>query len=113
MIKSVTITNYLGEKIRLDLTDPEKSGFVIKEIGGLGPVKADINTTDIATTDGALFNSSRATAREITMKLKFLGGSNYSISGGSGSSSAILDEYVKYDDLVPVSNAQIDQYLAE
>lgn len=113
MIKSVTITNYLGERIKLDLTDPEASGFVIEEIEGLGPVKADVNVTDLATTDGALFNSSRANTREIRMKLKILGGSNYSLNGGNTNSSAILDDYVKYADINPITNAQIDQYLAE
>ena len=43
MIKSVTITNHLDESIKLDLFNPEESGFIIKNIEGLGPVKANIN----------------------------------------------------------------------
>lgn len=45
MIRAVTFTNYLGDSIRLDLARPEKSGFIIKSVTGLGPGKANINTT--------------------------------------------------------------------
>lgn len=69
MIKTITVTNYLNESIVLELGAPEKSGLLIKSITGLGPVKADINMTNIASSDGSLYNSSRATYRNITMKL--------------------------------------------
>ena len=69
MIKSITVTNYLDETIVLDLRFPEKSGFLIKSVTGLGPVKSDINITEIATGDGGVFNSARATSRNIVMKL--------------------------------------------
>ena len=72
MIKSFTVTNYLGESIKLVLGEPEKSGFLIKSVSGLGPAKADINTTDISTNDGALYNSARLTKRNIVMKLLFV-----------------------------------------
>ena len=49
MIKSVTVTNYLGESIKLELGFPEKSGFLIQSIDGLGPPKADIHKTEVAT----------------------------------------------------------------
>ena len=58
MIRAVTFTNYLGDSIRLDLARPEESGFIIKSVTGLGPGKANINTTEIATNDGSLFNCS-------------------------------------------------------
>lgn len=72
MIKAVTITNHLGESIRLDLFDPDSSGFVIKSIEGLGPVKANVNFTELATNDGAIDNSSRLESRNIVMTLIFL-----------------------------------------
>lgn len=87
MIKSVKITNYLGETIKLELMSPELSGFVVEEIDGLGPIEANINTTDIVTSDGALFNSSRANTREIRLTLKILGGS----SNGFNLDSSIED----------------------
>lgn len=71
MLNSVTATNYLGESVKMVLTRPEESGFVIKNITGIGPGKADINTTDIATNDGSLYNSARMDTRNIVMKVIF------------------------------------------
>lgn len=72
MIKSITITNYLGDNIKLVLMRPEQSGFIIKSIEGLGPAKANINTTEVSTNDGSLFNSARLDQRNIVMKLEFM-----------------------------------------
>lgn len=72
MIKSITVTNYLGESIKLELARPDLSGFVVKSITGLGPGKATINTTDIVTTDGGLFNSARMSSRNIVISLEYL-----------------------------------------
>lgn len=72
MIKSITITNYLGDSIKLELTRPEESGFIIKSIDGLGPVGANINTTEVSTDDGGHFNSARLKQRNIVMKLQFM-----------------------------------------
>lgn len=71
MIKLITITNHLGESLTIELTNPEKSGFAIKKIDGLGPVKADINFTELATNDGAIDNSARLESRNIVMELIF------------------------------------------
>lgn len=72
MIKSVTVTNYIGESIKLDLTNPEESGFLIKSITGLGAGSATINMTEVATNDGAYFNSARLSSRNIVLSLIFL-----------------------------------------
>ncbi len=72
MIKSITVTNYLGDSITLELARPETSGFVVMSVSGLGPAKANINTTDISTNDGALYNSARVTSRNIVLSLRFL-----------------------------------------
>ena len=72
MIKSVTITNHLGESIKLDLFNPEESGFIIKSIEGLGPVKANVNFKELATNDGAIDNSARLSSRNIVMSLQFM-----------------------------------------
>ena len=72
MIKSVTIINYLNEKIVLELGRPDKSGLLIKSIEGLGPSEATINAKEIATSDGALFNSARVNSRNIVLTLGFL-----------------------------------------
>ena len=72
MIKSVIITNHLDESIKLDLFNPEESGFIIKSIEGLGPVKANINFKELATNDGAIDNSARLSSRNIVMSLQFM-----------------------------------------
>lgn len=72
MIRAVTFTNYLGDSIRLDLARPEESGFIIKSVTGLGPGKVNINTTEIATNDGSLFNSSRMPSRNIVISLAYM-----------------------------------------
>ncbi len=79
MIKSVTVTNYLGDSIKLELMRPEKSGFIIKAIDGLGPAVANINTTEVSTNDGSLFNSARLSQRNIVIKLHFLDSATESI----------------------------------
>lgn len=72
MIESFTITNYLGESITLEMTRPEVSGFAIKSVSGLGPPKANINMTDTSTDDGSIFNSVRASNRNIVFELIFV-----------------------------------------
>lgn len=72
MIKSVTITNHLDESIKLDLFNPDESGFIIKSIDGLGPVKANINFKELATNDGSIDNSARLSSRNIVMSLQFI-----------------------------------------
>lgn len=69
MIKSVTVTNYIGESLKLELGSPEKSGLSIRQITGLGPCNANINTSEIATMDGSLFNSARVNSRNIVLTL--------------------------------------------
>lgn len=72
MIYSFTITNYLGDRIKLELGKPEFSGFLIKSVTGLGPSKANVNTTEVATNDGSMFNSARLSQRNIVFQLVFI-----------------------------------------
>lgn len=72
MIKSVTITNEQHESIKLELFNPWSSGFVVTNIEGLGPVTATINMKELATRDGAIFNSARVGQRNIVLSLLFL-----------------------------------------
>ena len=71
MLKSVTITNYLNESVTYTFEGPtieDSSGLLITEIKGLGPPKADVNMTELATADGAIFNSARLERRNIVLK---------------------------------------------
>lgn len=72
MIKSITITNNLNESITVELANPYESGFAITSIDGLGPVEANINTTEIVTRDGSLYSSARAENRNIVFEIKLL-----------------------------------------
>lgn len=74
MLKRVVITNYLGASVEYTFDNPtidEKSGLFITEIEGLGPVKADINMTSLATADGDIYNSSRLQSRNIVISARF------------------------------------------
>lgn len=72
MIKSVTITNYLNESVKIELADGEpEHGMLIKSITGLGPPKANVNMTDLATLDGSVFNSARVEKRNIVIEMLF------------------------------------------
>lgn len=72
MIKAITVTNYLGDSLVLNLARPEESGFVVKSVTGLGPGTANINTTEVSTNDGGLYNSSRLSTRNVVITLGFL-----------------------------------------
>lgn len=72
MIKSLIVTNHVGESIVLELRSPEKSGFLIQSITGLGPVKGSVKFTDNASGDGGLFNSARIGTRNIVLNVLLL-----------------------------------------
>lgn len=72
MLKSVTVVNYRGEKTVIELRNPEKSGFLITDIQGLGPGKTTINMTEINSYDGAVYNSSRRSTRNIVITMQFM-----------------------------------------
>ncbi len=72
MIYEVTVTNYLNDSIKMTLTNPSESGFNIYNITGLGPGRGIINTTEMVTSDGALYNSARLPPRNIMMYIRFM-----------------------------------------
>ena len=72
MLKSITVVNYLGESLYINLADPEESGLAILGVDGLGPSKADINIKELASMDGSRFNSSRTTSRNIVISTQYL-----------------------------------------
>ncbi len=74
MIKSLNVRNYLGDEIKITLTEDEPDhGLLLESITGLGPVKADINTMELVTHDGSLYNSARVGERNIVLKFIFTG----------------------------------------
>lgn len=73
MIKSIKVTNYLGDALTLPLRNPDESGFLIRKIDGLGPANADINITNITTNDGGHYNSAHVQTRNIVISIEFVG----------------------------------------
>ena len=69
MIRSFTVTNPSGNSLTMELENPKKSGFFVAGITGLGPPKADINTTRKAGSDGSVYNSSKVESRNIVITL--------------------------------------------
>ena len=72
MIKAVTVINYLGEELTIDMRHPEYSGIYIKNITGIGPSKANVVLTEKTTLDGASYTSARTTSRNIVLTLGFM-----------------------------------------
>lgn len=72
MINSITVVNYRGESLTMELRRPEQSGLIVYSIEGLGPVKSSVVITDRVSLDGGLYNFSRAGSRNIVLTLKFL-----------------------------------------
>lgn len=71
MIKAITVVNPRGESLRMELEKPEESRFLVINVDGLGPVQATINTTEVVSYDGSIFNSARGSERNIVFSLVF------------------------------------------
>lgn len=74
MLKKVIVTNYLGKSVEYTFEGPtieDESGLFITSIDGLGPVKANVNMTQLATADGDIWNSTRLTGRNVVLKARF------------------------------------------
>ena len=71
-IESVTVINHNGESLEISNLYPSlpASGLYIVAMDGLGAPPANINMTEYAVIDGAMFNSSRARSRNITMTIQ-------------------------------------------
>ena len=72
MIDRIIVTNPKDETLILSLRNPDDAGLYVQEIDGLGPSKANINTSELATVDGSLYSSSRMTERNIVLTLGML-----------------------------------------
>lgn len=70
MIKTIKVTNYVGDTLTIDMANPYNSGLAIENIDGIASLDATINTVDVATNDGTVFNSSRVNSRSITFTIK-------------------------------------------
>ena len=73
MIRSVTVTNYTGDSLKIELAKPFDTGMLIYNITGIGASNASINIAEMSTTDGALFSSARVESRNIVLYIRFVG----------------------------------------
>lgn len=73
MIQSVTVTNFHGEEIVLELAKPGKTGFLIADIDGISPGSCNLNIQDVATMDGGLYTGGHVPTRSINMSIIFMG----------------------------------------
>lgn len=69
MIKTVSVVNQFGDEISTNFVGGYEAPYVITKIEGHGPVNADINLTQFATNDGAMYNSARVGERTMTLTL--------------------------------------------
>lgn len=69
MIKTVSVANQFGDMISTNFVGVYEAPYVITKIEGHGPVGADINLTQFATNDGAMYNSARVGERTMTLTL--------------------------------------------
>ena len=69
MIKTVSVVNQFGDEISTNFVGAYEAPYVITKIEGHGPVEADINLTQLATNDGAMYNSARVGERVISLTL--------------------------------------------
>ena len=68
LLKKLTASNSKGQSLEFPLEDIAE-GFFVKEILGLGPVKATLVSSSFANVDGEQYHSSRRDARNIIVKL--------------------------------------------
>jgi hypothetical protein len=72
VIREAIVTNPSGKSLRLVLSEPEKSGLIVRKIDGLVPVKSNINVRSNPGNDGGTFNSATTPSRNIVFELEFL-----------------------------------------
>lgn len=68
LLKTLKVTNSRGSTMSLPLEDIS-GGYVVKEISGLGPVKATLVSSGIAGMDGEQYHSGSREPRNIVIKL--------------------------------------------
>ncbi len=69
MLSRVEAVNVAGNKLVLPLSDDLMSGFILNEVEGLDPVKAQLVSSSFAQADGEQFHTSRRDKRQLKLKL--------------------------------------------
>lgn len=69
MIRSLTVTNSLGESLTMELFNPWKNGIAIKNIDGMGTPDYVVNMSAYGYGDGSSIGSVRAESRNVIIEL--------------------------------------------
>lgn len=71
MIRKVTVERIdgKGSVLTLPFNQSQVYRYILKKISGLGPVKAELNTSKIATKDGIIYNSQRIDFRNLVFDI--------------------------------------------
>ena len=70
-VRAINLDAKSNPSITMKLDGLRTGPFTLWHIEGIGPGEADINVTELASTDGASYNSARLNSREITLTLIF------------------------------------------
>lgn len=68
LLTMIKVTNPQGSVLELPLSDIS-SGYIVKDVEGLGPVKTSLVSSVFANADGEQYHSSRREARNLKIKL--------------------------------------------
>lgn len=95
----------------MGIGDPDTSGLLISNIEGLGPGDCDINVTDYGAIDGAMYNSSRKSSRNIVIDIIFMGNPTIEESRQLSYKYFHLKSLVTLDFITDTHNAAISGYV--
>jgi hypothetical protein len=104
LLKNLRVKNWKNQILNLSIGDILE-GFFIKDIQGLGPVKATLSTSSSAGLDGAQYHASRLESRNIIIKL------GLDPNGLPISVSELRSKL--YDFFMPKTNAKLNFILSE
>lgn len=78
LLKKLSVINWMDDLLELPLEDTS-SGYIVKSVDGLGPVKATLASSNYANQDGAQFYSGRREVRNLIIRLGLTTDTNTSI----------------------------------
>lgn len=91
LLQKFNVTNSRGSVLELPLEDIS-NGFIVREIEGLGPVKATLVASSFANLDGQQYHTGRRETRNIIIKLGLV--PNYAISSAHELRSQLYDFFM-------------------
>ena len=71
MIKAFEIQNNVGDVLKIELRNPEKSGFLITNVTGLTLPEAEVSSYEYAMFDGSFVSNTRVRPRNIVFSITY------------------------------------------